>query len=1115
MAATVTGDVLLLVERPGSLSPQEQALAEHLKEALHWNVRLHGVDSELPAKEEIRLVVVASRRALPELRTLDRPILVCNVLALFDVGMTMARPNVDFGQMEYATVFVGPDAIGQPLPAGLMGRKTIVDGRPSLGWARPAESAVIVATVGGDRGRAVAFAYDKGAHMPALSAAHRRGAFLALGTALTGEGWKLFDAVARGLAEGSAWAQDPGPAGEWFLKDGSPTRALSAHEYRDWVHEQVYNRVWGQLARLFSLVGVGGIITLGGLAAAWMTTQIGSTVTDKIDKAEARLQGFSAQKVAELFYDKSAVGEMVKKKLTETAKEQIDHLLNDPEVRKHLVSAAVNGLTDEGKMTEGLLAVYQKGTPGEEPGKRTLTLQLIFVYATRQQAEAVRQIALAAILDQREHELVRAKALEFYQPSRNFEKDQHDLEQVVNLFARQWPSPLLTAAYQNFLSYFSDEHTDFLLARLRENHLGPSSKNARDVLAAIAKMRPRNPSDPVHLKRFVHLAVDPNYDNRQWGEAGLVYFTQENPRAEISAKTRQEAVQKLLLRINELASTPDPFILDKKSLTCPILAGLLRPADLPFVLSWLGPEDRAGNRAAQALLYNWAERLQLEKDHPHDLQGVFEALLKVNDAGYGEGTCHFLEFVLRSPDSGRAQQFLAEFPRLHLGRLYEGNGFRGQNALRLAIQGDAASVPPFQGTLNLLAALARQERDKERYQDGVDQVWAALRQYASAPERQLGDLAMLRTVLKRTDPNKDVLVHSILGPLLVEAHLKLASPLLAAGQWDQALELYSKLAAAEPDDPRWLALRGGLHFQKLHRYDRALDDLVKVCRHPKATPADFETLGDLYLQLKNGDEASSAYQKARDRLPAAATRDDPDVPHKHVELCRKQALASILMSNQGGVIASLGEALKHAATPRDKARAHEVLGLFYLRNEQTVQQAFTNSTAVQKLSADSPWNWMIRYLSAKSLGKPAEADEAEQAWFRLREPSGLAAFVHFLSDSMKKEFGILAIKDEQLQPGQLIPVGLGSKIATVHTQKLIAGRRYVIDMESSVFDCYLYLRNAKGALLRWDDDSGGGLNARLVFQPETTDLYSIVATSLPGNSLGAYTLILRELPGKE
>jgi Ca2+-binding EF-hand superfamily protein len=89
----------------------------------------------------------------------------------------------------------------------------------------------------------------------------------------------------------------------------------------------------------------------------------------------------------------------------------------------------------------------------------------------------------------------------------------------------------------------------------------------------------------------------------------------------------------------------------------------------------------------------------------------------------------------------------------------------------------------------------------------------------------------------------------------------------------------------------------------------------------------------------------------------------------------------------------------------------------------------------------------------------------------------------------------------------------GNKLAKILTVKLEAGKTYQIDHMSKAFDAYLYLEGPGGGLLAKDDDSGGNLNARIVHQATQTGTYRIIATSLGGNGLGAFTLSVRVLDG--
>jgi hypothetical protein len=73
-----------------------------------------------------------------------------------------------------------------------------------------------------------------------------------------------------------------------------------------------------------------------------------------------------------------------------------------------------------------------------------------------------------------------------------------------------------------------------------------------------------------------------------------------------------------------------------------------------------------------------------------------------------------------------------------------------------------------------------------------------------------------------------------------------------------------------------------------------------------------------------------------------------------------------------------------------------------------------------------------------------------------------------------------------------------------HGVRLVAGVRYTIDMTSNAVDSYLIL-SGFGVLIQ-DDDSGGNLNARIVFTPSVTGTYTIYATTFGSGARGTYRL---------
>jgi eukaryotic-like serine/threonine-protein kinase len=84
--------------------------------------------------------------------------------------------------------------------------------------------------------------------------------------------------------------------------------------------------------------------------------------------------------------------------------------------------------------------------------------------------------------------------------------------------------------------------------------------------------------------------------------------------------------------------------------------------------------------------------------------------------------------------------------------------------------------------------------------------------------------------------------------------------------------------------------------------------------------------------------------------------------------------------------------------------------------------------------------------------------------------------------------------------------------SALHLVRFKAGVIYVIDMTTSNpmwFDPYLQVRDAAGKVLADDDDSGGGVNARIVFRPAADGVYQVRTTSSYGGT-EPYNLTIRK-----
>ncbi len=85
--------------------------------------------------------------------------------------------------------------------------------------------------------------------------------------------------------------------------------------------------------------------------------------------------------------------------------------------------------------------------------------------------------------------------------------------------------------------------------------------------------------------------------------------------------------------------------------------------------------------------------------------------------------------------------------------------------------------------------------------------------------------------------------------------------------------------------------------------------------------------------------------------------------------------------------------------------------------------------------------------------------------------------------------------------------------AVVYEMNLPAGQAYQFDVSSprgpGHFDTWLRIEDAQGNELKSDDDSGEGLDARIVFTAPNAGVYRIVVSSFSAGATGNYVLTVR------
>jgi len=78
---------------------------------------------------------------------------------------------------------------------------------------------------------------------------------------------------------------------------------------------------------------------------------------------------------------------------------------------------------------------------------------------------------------------------------------------------------------------------------------------------------------------------------------------------------------------------------------------------------------------------------------------------------------------------------------------------------------------------------------------------------------------------------------------------------------------------------------------------------------------------------------------------------------------------------------------------------------------------------------------------------------------------------------------------------------------------LVAGQNYVFDLAGwysglgTLFDPYLWVLSSSGSVLGFDDDSGAGLDSRVVFTPAFSGMYFVAAGEAGHDATGTYTIV--------
>jgi HEAT repeat protein len=364
-----------------------------------------------------------------------------------------------------------------------------------------------------------------------------------------------------------------------------------------------------------------------------------------------------------------------------------------------------------------------------------------------------------------------------------------------------------------------------------------------------------------------------------------------------------------------------------------------------------------------------------------------------------------------------------------------------------------------------------------------------------------------RPGLKKALGNPDLTIRIKTASLMstLDLEVELAVPVLLDGlkQKDETLKMQAAHA---------LALRGLREEEVLPIFIAGLkNDAPSVRRQAAETIARYglkaaKAIPVLIATLDDADDSVRAQAlrtlrvvgaKGSDLLPAAAKilrrKNDP----LHAEAA--QLVFQAGPDAVGEIITLLG---------KDDAPA---LRLACLQTLAMVGPAAKNAVGELIKALDDP-SPRIRMTAARALGNigPAARDAAAALGKAEKDADAnvkmiaKSALAQIRADPNVKGFEVQGV----LTAGDPFDRARPTCYHVVHIYRMKAGQTYTIDM-TSMWDNFLRLEDAQGRQLAQDDDSGGNLNARIIFRAPSDGSYRIIATSFAPGATGSYTLKVR------
>jgi subtilisin family serine protease len=198
--------LFLVGSSPSALSSSDKAVKDRL-ESLGYTVTVkYHKDANKDHTNGMNLLVISSSvRASDvssEYEDVQVPVLTWEAEIYKDMKMTNSNSG-DFGFASNLTQ-ISLTNTAHPLAAALTGWQSVFQGNSQVAWGKPSSAAFKVASLTADTSKSALFGYDKGSAMIGKSAPDRRiGFFMNDTTALTAQGWQLFDAAVTWAVTGN------------------------------------------------------------------------------------------------------------------------------------------------------------------------------------------------------------------------------------------------------------------------------------------------------------------------------------------------------------------------------------------------------------------------------------------------------------------------------------------------------------------------------------------------------------------------------------------------------------------------------------------------------------------------------------------------------------------------------------------------------------------------------------------------------------------------------------------------------------------------------------------------------------------------------------------------